>query len=59
MKDKLTTADGIRMCFISPNERDANLEEANVVDGLFAIARALNGIGKKLENLEKVLTKQQ
>lgn len=38
--------------FISPNELDRNLEDANVVDGLFAIARALNRIGKSLEGNE-------
>jgi hypothetical protein len=28
--------------FVSPNESDANYEPANVVDGLFAIARAIH-----------------
>lgn len=32
----------IRATLISPNESDANLEAANVVDGLFAIARAID-----------------
>ena len=29
---------------ISPNEADSNGEAANVVDGLFAIARAIDGL---------------
>ena len=36
--------------FVSPNEMDSNMEAANIVDGLFAIARALNRIGKCLED---------
>ncbi len=36
------TADAIRFTLISPNEADSNSEPANVVDGLFAIARALD-----------------
>ena len=39
---------------MSPNELDSNLEPANVVDGLFAIARALDRIGKRLEGDVKV-----
>lgn len=31
---------------ISPNERDRNMEAANVVDGLFAIARAINRLAE-------------
>jgi hypothetical protein len=34
---------------ISPNECDSNFEAANVVDGLFAIARALNRVAKAIE----------
>jgi hypothetical protein len=34
---------------ISSNESDTNWEAANVVDGLFAIARALQVIGGALE----------
>lgn len=30
--------------FTSPNEADRNLEPANVVDGLFAIARGLHDV---------------
>lgn len=35
------TAHALRDTLISPNESDANLEFANVVDGLFAVARAI------------------
>ena len=35
-------------CFISPNENDRNLEAANVVDGLFAIARSINAVAEAL-----------
>ena len=34
----------IRSTLISPNESDSNLEAANVVDGLFAIARAIDNL---------------
>lgn len=34
----------------SPNECDSNLESANVVDGLFAIARALDRVAKAISN---------
>lgn len=43
-------ASAISQSFISPNESDKNLEPANVVDGLFAIARALDRIATVLEN---------
>jgi hypothetical protein len=45
------TDDGLRSCLISENESDSNLEPANVVDGLFAIARALNRIADKIDAL--------
>lgn len=38
----ITTAIG--SAFISPNECDSNGEPANVVDGLFAIARSIEGL---------------
>jgi hypothetical protein len=47
-------ADAIRATLISPNETDSNLEPANVVDGLFAIARALNRISVSLDDLVTV-----
>ena len=36
------TGNAIRDTLMSPNESDANFEPANVVDGLFAIARAID-----------------
>ena len=38
----IALAGALRDTLISPNESDSNLEAANVVDGLFAIARALH-----------------
>jgi hypothetical protein len=37
--------------FVSPNESDSNMEPANVVDGLFAIARALHRVAKAIEEM--------
>jgi hypothetical protein len=37
----------------SPNESDANGEVANVVDGLFAIARALRAVAAAIERPEE------
>ena len=42
-------ANALRDVLISPNECDSNFEAANVVDGLFAIARALNRIAEAIE----------
>ena len=39
--------------FSSPNESDSNGEIANVVDGLFRIAYALDGVAIALEHLGK------
>jgi hypothetical protein len=36
---------------VSPNERDSHGEPANVVDGLFAIARSLDDVALQLRNL--------
>ena len=44
------TAEAIRATLISPNESDRNLEAANVVDGLFAIARALERVADAIES---------
>lgn len=41
-RDQIATA--LLNTLTSPNESDSNFEEANVVDGLFAIARALHSI---------------
>ena len=35
--------------FESPNETDSNGECANVVDGLFAIARALDAVSRSVD----------
>lgn len=37
--------------FISTNEADRNLEPANVVDGLFAIARALDRVAEAVNGV--------
>jgi hypothetical protein len=47
-RDELATT--IRAVLESPNEADQNGEAANVVDGLFAIARALEHLAKVLES---------
>jgi hypothetical protein len=49
MIKKPDVAQALRETLISPNECDANLEPANVVDGLFAIARALMAVAKAIE----------
>lgn len=41
MDDEHSTTDALHYVFTSPNEFDRNGEVANVVDGLFAIARAI------------------
>lgn len=38
-------------CFQSVNESDSNMEPANLVDGMFAIARALNGVADSILKL--------
>jgi len=43
----------LRETLISPNEADRNLEPANVVDGLFAISRALHHIAEELALFRK------
>ena len=40
--------DALRGTLISPNESDSNLEAANVVDGLFAIARAISELASAI-----------
>jgi hypothetical protein len=39
-----TVTDGLRLTLLSPSECDRNGEPANIVDGLFAIARALHAV---------------
>jgi hypothetical protein len=43
-------AKALRVSLNSPNERDSNGESANVVDGLFAIARAIHRLAEAYEN---------
>ena len=42
-------ADAIFAAFESPNEHDSNGEQANVVDGLFAIERAIIRLAQAIE----------
>jgi len=44
--------DKIKECLISPNESDSNLEPANVVDGLFAIARAIAKLANVMSTMD-------
>ncbi len=46
--DNNQLAEAIRYTLVSPNECDSNLEPANVVDGLFAIARALQDVASAI-----------
>ena len=39
----------------SPNETDSNMEEANVVDGLFAIARAIDGLSRAVNGAPELM----
>lgn len=41
---------GIAAHLTSPNECDSNMEPANVVDGLFAISRALNLVAQAISD---------
>jgi hypothetical protein len=47
-RTKDATAEAIGAAFISPNESDSNGEPANMVDGLFAIARALRDVARAI-----------
>ena len=47
--DKL--AEAIVHTLTSPNEPDRNLEPANVVDGLYAIARGLHAVAASVDRL--------
>ncbi len=51
MTTKDQVAEAILETLVSPNESDSNFESANVVDGLFAIAHALNKVAQALERL--------
>ena len=52
-KESDPVADSLDRNLTSLNELDSNLEAANVVDGLFAIARGLNHVAEALEKLGK------
>lgn len=45
------TAKAIRDALISPNEYDSNGETANVVDGLFALARAIRKLTETIQEM--------
>jgi hypothetical protein len=48
---KPTVPDAIYACFESFNESDRNGEQANVVDGLFYIGRAIHALAKAIDRL--------
>jgi hypothetical protein len=52
-EERLDASNALRDALISPNECDANLEPANVVDGLFAIAPALVAVSKAIEGARR------
>jgi|AmaraimetFIIA100_FD_contig_31_16769229_length_260_multi_4_in_0_out_0_1 hypothetical protein len=43
-KDQTQIAGALKTALISPNEPDRAGEPSNIVDGLFAIARAIDGL---------------
>ena len=47
------TASALHATLTSPNEADRNGESANVVDGLFAIARSINRLAEAVESLDE------
>lgn len=42
----------------SPNEADRNLENANVVDGLFSISRAIHHVARAIEGVKSTDPKE-
>lgn len=48
-------AEAMRDTLISPNEADRNSEPANVVDGLFAIARAVSQLAESVDAISTEL----
>ena len=38
--------EGLRYVFTSPNETDSNFETANIVDGMYRLARAIDRLAK-------------
>ncbi len=53
--DNIDLPQAILETLISPNESDRNGEQANVVDGLFAIARSLGAVAASLDRMTGVL----
>jgi hypothetical protein len=47
--------ESIKFCLVSPNECDSNWENANVVDGLFAIARAIRSLADAIRESAPVV----
>jgi hypothetical protein len=45
------TARALRETLVSPNEADTNFEPANVVNGLYAIAHAIQAVAAAGDNL--------
>lgn len=50
-RDDNLLAEAVLGALVSPNEADRNGENANVVDGLFAIARAVHHLARAVEHL--------
>jgi hypothetical protein len=48
-KPKLDAEAALQSTLISPNEADSNSEPANVVDGLFVIARAIEHLADAIQ----------
>lgn len=46
-------AKAIGAAFFSPNEMDSNMESANVVDGLYALMRAMRFLAEALGTVER------
>lgn len=51
MRPERRLADAVYDAFISPNESDRNMEPANVVDGLFAIARSIAHLANAIRDV--------
>jgi hypothetical protein len=52
-------AKALRQTLVSPNEYDSKGEAANVVDGLFAIARALNRVAKAIDGIKAAMPTEE
>jgi len=50
---KPSIVDALTATLISPNELDTNFEAANVVDGLFAIARELHNVAEAIRESDR------